>query len=114
MDFRLADCLPLGIVTLIAARQELRRNLYDTSTAPAIDPPALQGSSPRYLTARTPDGSYNDLAQPAMGSTGTRFGRNVPLEHTYPRVARADLAPNPRLVSRELLTRDTFTARQRR
>ena len=46
--------LPLGIATLIAARNRLRQdNLYDTNTAPVVNPPALQGSSPRYLTART-------------------------------------------------------------
>jgi len=41
-----------------------------------------------------------------MGSLGSRFGRNVPLEYT---VRETDpLAPNPRLVSRELLTRKEF------
>ena len=41
-----------------------------------------------------------------MGSLGSRFGRNVPLEHT---VREKDpLEPNPRLVSRELLTRKEF------
>src|SRR6266851_4140616 len=54
--------LPLGIATLVAARIKLRQqNLYDTSTAPSMDKPKLQGISPSYLTARTPDGSYNDL-----------------------------------------------------
>jgi hypothetical protein len=62
----------------------------------------------RYLTARTPDGSYNDLDHPAMGSTGTRFGRNVPIERTYQESRERIMTPNPRLVSRELLTRDTF------
>jgi hypothetical protein len=36
---------------------------------------------------------------------GCRFGRNVPPSHTYP---KEPLAPNPRLISRRLLTRDTF------
>jgi hypothetical protein len=43
-----------------------------------------------------------------MGSAGTRFGRNVPLEHTYPDNHWALLEPSPRTVSRELLTRETF------
>ena len=37
-----------------------------------------------------------------MGSAGTRFGRNVPLEHTYPETEPRLLTPNPRAVSREL------------
>src|ERR1700716_3822963 len=101
--------LPLGIATLIAARNRLRReNLYDTNIAPIVNPPTPQGSSPRYLTARTPDGSYNDLDHPEMGSTGTRFGRNVPVSRTYPESPERLMHPNPRLVSRKLLTRDTF------
>ncbi|HYV02383.1 MAG TPA: peroxidase family protein, partial [Actinomycetota bacterium] len=44
----------------------------------------------------------------AMGSVGTRFGRNVPLDRTFPEPDPMILAPSPRLVSRELLTRDRF------
>ena len=50
---------------------------------------------PRYLTARTLDGTYNDLDDPLMGSLGSRFGRNVPLEYTVPepdQAARAEPA----------------------
>jgi hypothetical protein len=98
--------LPVGVLALIAYRARLRRdNLFDTGgerTTP------LQGASPRYLVARAPDGSYNDLNQPATGSTGTRFGRNVPLARTFPEPPERLLHPNPRLVSRELLARDTF------
>jgi hypothetical protein len=43
-----------------------------------------------------------------MGMIGARFGRNVPLERTYPEPADKLLEPNPRLVSRELLTRHEF------
>jgi len=101
--------LPLGIATLIAARIRLRQeNLYDTGTALSIDKPELQGTSPGYLTARTPDGSHNDLDHPEMGSTGMRFGRNVPISRTYPESPERLMHPNPRLVSRQLLTRDVF------
>ncbi|MDQ3657541.1 MAG: heme peroxidase, partial [Chloroflexota bacterium] len=41
-----------------------------------------------------------------MGSVGTRFGRNVPASHQGP--DPSILSPNPRTVSRELLTRHTF------
>jgi hypothetical protein len=58
------------------------------------------------MTARTLDGTYNHLEDPLMGSLGSRFGRNVPLEYT---VREEDpLEPNPRTVSRELLTRKEF------
>ena len=42
-----------------------------------------------------------------MGSCGRRFGRNVPLEHTFPDTANL-MTPSPRLVSRELMTRTEF------
>jgi len=42
-----------------------------------------------------------------MGSAGTRFGRNVPIESTFPDYDRL-MHPNPRTVSRELLTRENF------
>lgn len=93
--------LPLGIAVLIGLRATLRRhNLFDTGS-PAV------GASPQPTpSARTPDGSFNDPRQPMMGSTGTRFGRNVPLDRTGhdPRL----MEPNPRTVSRELMTRDQF------
>jgi hypothetical protein len=101
--------LPLGIATLIAMRKRLRlENLFDTSTAPSVGRPALQGAAPRYLVARTPDGSYNDLAQPAMGATGARFGRNAPITRTFRESPERLTTPNPRTVSRALLTRHTF------
>ena len=63
---------------------------------------------PDYLGARTIDGTYNDLDDPLMGSIGSRFGRNVPLGHTWPDELPRLLDPNPRVISRELLTRETF------
>ena len=96
----------LGLLALVELRHKLReRNLYDTSTTAERPAPPEDG---RHLTARTADGSYNDLENPAMGKTGTRFGRNVPNEHTHPDNDWAILKPNPRTVSRELLTRHEF------
>jgi hypothetical protein len=43
-----------------------------------------------------------------MGQVGTRFGRNVPLDRVYPEAEPGLMTPSPRLVSRELLTRDVF------
>jgi hypothetical protein len=98
---------PLGLLVLVGIRRQLRqRNLYDTGTGVPLQPASADRD--RHLTARTLDGSYNDLSDPAMGAVGARFGRNVPLDRTWPEDAPAILDPNPRLVSRELLTRERF------
>ena len=43
-----------------------------------------------------------------MGSAGTRFGRNFPLEHTFPEQEPRLSTPNPRTVSLDLMTRQEF------
>jgi hypothetical protein len=99
--------LPVAMLTLIGLRDRLReKNLYDTGRGP-LDRPDVS-DHPRYLTARTLDGTFNDLDEPLMGSLGSRFGRNVPLESTVGETEDKLLEPNPRLVSRELLTREEF------
>ena len=96
---------PLGVITLVGLRSRLREeNLYGTGAGGAK--PGANGGA---RSTRTPDGSYNDLDDPAMGMIGARFGRNVPLERTYPEEPPGLLEPSPRLVSRKLLTRDEFT-----
>lgn len=94
----------IGALNLIVFRHELRqKNLHDTSDG---DDVPLRPWHDDYMTARTPDGSYNDLGNPRMGSAGMRFGRNVPFEAV---VRNPDLqTPNPRLISQKLLTRDEF------
>lgn len=52
---------------------------------------------------RTADGTCNDPELTRMGSSGIRFGRNVPLEAAHPDPALME--PNPRLISRALMTR---------
>ena len=100
---------PLGLAVVVGIRTTLRKqNLFDTGAAPSTDPPPLPPPDARYLTSRTVDGSYNDLDHPAMGMAGTRFGRNVPIAYTYPEPEPRLLDPNPRTVSRELLTRSPF------
>jgi hypothetical protein len=102
--------LLIGLMILIGLRIVLReRNLYDTTGVKLTgsDGSAQVNKEARYLTARTADGTYNDLEHPTMGSAGTRFGRNVPLNDVYPDESRI-LTPNPRTVSLELLARDTF------
>jgi hypothetical protein len=105
------DKLPpvLGLGVLAGIRNTLRKeNLYDTTEAPSIPTPDLVPNNQRYLTARMPDGTFNDLSNPKMGAVGTRFGRNFPIEYNHPEPEPAILSPNPRTVSRELLTRHKF------
>ncbi|HZG66892.1 MAG TPA: peroxidase family protein, partial [Herpetosiphonaceae bacterium] len=101
--------LPLALVVLVGIRDRLRqKNLYDPSPPLSTDRIPSPTGDARYLIARTPDGTYNDLEYPTMGSAGTRFGRNMPLEHSHREPEPRLMHPNPRTVSRELQTRDTF------
>ncbi len=99
----------IGAVTLIGIRDVLRRqNLHDTGSVELVQPDVEAPKDDRYLRARTVDGSYNDLESPRTGAAGSRFGRNVPLAFTYPETEPRILQPNPRVISRELMTRSTF------
>src|SRR6202012_2588709 len=102
------DKLPkwVGLLTLVGVRNVLRqRNLYDTRTIPTQDDPPAPAYDPRFTVERTADGTYNDLSDPKMGRAASRFGRNIPLDKAYPDPEPRLLEPNPRVVSRELLTR---------
>jgi hypothetical protein len=71
---------------------------------------------------RTLSGICNDPRNPAMGSVGQLFGRNVEFESTFPDLALNSYAknrhgsrigllqPDPQLISRKLFTRDQSTA----
>jgi hypothetical protein len=97
--------LPAQLLQLAHFREDLRRfNLYDTEQVENGGGVAVVSEPPHY---RSYDGSQTDPEHPTMGKTGTRFGRNVPLEVTYPE-EQSVLDPSPREVSRELLNRDTF------
>ncbi|MEC4817172.1 MAG: peroxidase family protein [Scytonema sp. PMC 1069.18] len=105
------DKLPawLGVLSLAQLRTALReKNLYDTETEASRANPLPARCPVEYLTNRSPDGSYNDLSDPDMGRANRRLGRNIPLD----RVERPDderiMTPNPRMIARELMTRDNF------
>jgi hypothetical protein len=78
-----------------------------------------QGQSIRF---RTLTGICNDIRNPAMGSTGQLFARNVAFETTFPDLERDSLAknrhggrisllaPDPQVISRKLFTRDQSKA----
>jgi hypothetical protein len=96
---------PIGILVLVGLRERLRRrNLHDTETGRTVTP----APRPDDLAARTIDGTWNDLDSPGMGAVGARFGRNVPVRHTFPEELPGLLDPSPREVSRKLLTRERF------
>ena len=100
---------PLGLLVLVGLRNILRRkNLYDTTSEPSRTPPPLRPFDPSLYVSRSPDGSFNDLGNPAMGMQRTRFGRNVPIDETRPDPDPELLKPNPRTVSRDLLVRREF------
>lgn len=101
---------PLALIKLLQFRNRLRENnLHDTAAIVPTDHLPKPKPSPdgRHFRARTDDGSFNDLDHPEMGMAGTRFGRNVPLQDAYPD-EKALLTPNPREISRKVMTRDEF------
>jgi hypothetical protein len=98
----------LAMRRLIDIRNELReKNLHDTEEPALAKEPNPQSASTAIREGRTTDGTHNDLQYPTMGAVGRCFGRNFALEHVSPDVPNL-LVPNPRVVSRVLMTRDTF------
>ena len=98
-----------GALVLEGLRTRLRqKNLHDTETLERVKPQPKLNPEYRSLTARSVDGSYNDLGVPEMGRANTRFGRNVPNDATVVPPDGELLKPNPRTVSLRLLTREKF------
>ena len=98
--------LVLQIKELSGLRDDLReKNLFE---APDVRPDKDLGEpSDSAKRARTPDGTFNDLSDPWMGAAGTGFGRNAPLNKTITHTKKL-LDPDPRLISRKLMARDSF------
>jgi tetratricopeptide (TPR) repeat protein len=97
----------IGVLILAYIREQLNaHNLI--STYPRGELIAFQKAGQRpplgVTHFRTADGSWNNLADPKEGAAYTRFLRNVDLSVTCPEKDRL-LKPNPRDISRELLTR---------
>lgn len=98
----------LAAFRLVEIRNDLReKNLHDTEEPPFERRDTTEEVAPALREERTVDGSHNDLDVPRMGAAGCRFGRNVPLDDAFPDVPNL-LIPNPRLISRELMTREQF------
>jgi hypothetical protein len=97
----------LKALNLLSLRLDLRDlNLFDTGTP--IRKHGLEDPPPEALTARRPDGKWNDLDDAEMGSTGTAFTRNVNPKRIKPEKPPRLYDPSPRTVSLELMTRDEF------
>ena len=101
-----------GIMTLAYMRDRLnRRNLKSAYPdgqlvgfqKPGQEPP--EGAS----HFRTANGSWNNFDDPMEGAAGTRFSRNVDTEAIRPETGDELLTPNPREISRKLLTREGET-----
>ncbi|MFI6732711.1 peroxidase family protein [Nonomuraea sp. NPDC050451] len=100
---------PLGLAVLVGIRNRLRKqNLYDTGRLPSAGPPPPAPDPKGHDVRRTANGSYNDVDHPAMGMAGTRFGRNVPFDHAFAETPERVMTPNPRVISRRLMTRTEF------
>ena len=100
--------LSIQLLQLVLFRNELRqKNLIDSETReapPRAEPTPPPPISEEVRTARTYDGTYNDLSAPNMGRVGSAFGRNLPPQY-LPELLNT---PNPVEVSRALLYRHSF------
>ncbi len=97
-----------GILTLAYMREKMNaHNLvstYPKGSLVGFMPEGLEppGEAKYYRTA---DGSWNNLSNPKEGAAGTRLSRNVDLTAVRPERGEQLLTPNPREISRHLLTR---------
>jgi len=98
--------LVLQVHALASLRDTMREeNLFEgEGIRPDTD---LGEPSEEAKRGRTADGTFNDLSDPWMGAAGTGFGRNVPLDKTITHTKKL-LDPDPRLISRKLMARDSF------
>lgn len=101
----------LAILTLAYMRERLNRdNLKNTYPRGALTAFQSKGQAPPAGVThfRTADGSWNNLDNPKEGAAYTRFLRNVEDGAIRAETGEALMTPNPREVSRVLLTRDEF------
>jgi tetratricopeptide (TPR) repeat protein len=101
--------LTLGILTLAYMRERLNKmnlkNAYPAGTLTGFQEPGQKPPS-GVTHYRTADGSWNNLANPKEGAAGTRFLRNVAIEAIRPESGGKLMTPNPREISRKLLSRE--------
>ncbi|MEM7534102.1 MAG: peroxidase family protein [Chloroflexota bacterium] len=104
---KLPTVLALG--NLVAFRTELRNNnLFETQDSYTARGKPSDACKEDLRSYRQDNGSYTDFTQPTMGQGGMSFGRNVPIEDTYPDPEPKLLSPNPRDISDKVLQREEF------
>ena len=100
--------LPLGILTLAFMREQLNKhNLISSYPKGTLVGFQRAGQTPPESARhyRFADGSWNNLADPKEGAAGTRFLRNACARSVGDALNRDLMTPNPREISRRLLTR---------
>jgi hypothetical protein len=97
-----------GILNLAYMRDKLNlgnlKSTYPAGSKVAFLPEGLTPPD-GVSTFRTADGTWNNLDDPKEGAAGTRFPRNVANDVIRPATDEELLTPDPRLISRTLLTR---------
>ena len=98
----------LGILTLAYMREKMNANnlksTYPKGSLVGFQPEGMEPpEGVKYY--RTADGSWNNLKDPKEGAAGTRLQRNINLNAIKPERGEQLLTPNPREISRHLLTR---------
>src|SRR3954447_16038663 len=97
----------LKALNLLSQRLDLRdKNLFDSPNRQKK--PRTEEPPPEALKARRPDGRWNDLEDPDMGSVGREFTHNIDPKRIKPEKPPRLHTPSARKVSLELMTRDTF------
>ncbi len=97
-----------AVLTLAYMRDQLnQKNLRDSYPPQSLT--GFQADVPEPPVGvdsyRTPNGCWNNLANPLEGAAGTRFSRNVATAAVCPETGTELMTPNPRALSLELLTR---------
>ena len=98
----------LAVLTLAYMREQLNaHNLKDTYPRGTLTGFQPEGETPPpgVTHFRTANGTWNNLADPKEGAAFTRFMRNVNNNAIRPETGDSLLSPNPREISRILLTR---------
>src|SRR5947209_14433364 len=97
----------LKALNLLSLRLDLRDlNLFDTEMP--IRKHGIEEPPEEVVTARKPDGSWNDLDDPGMGSSGSALTRNIDPKRIKPETPPRLHDPSARKVSLELMTRREF------